>query len=175
MRSTQLARYDPVIRSKDADRNQSGLFLERHCGQRTEIAQFTGGGEHEGGAYIRMAGKWNLLRRRENTNSPRMTGVRWKNKSGLRIIELARDLLHLAVREPSRPGQHGQRIPSEARLREHITCVVLILHTIKVCLAFVRRRLLAIRVQGLKALGGCLDDVLAANNTSGQPPLLARH
>src|SRR5882672_5114208 len=114
MRSTQLARYDLVVGRVDADRNQSGLFLERHCGQRADIAEFTGGGEDECGAYVRMAGKGHLLRGRENTNSPRMTGVRWKNKSGLGVIELARDLLHLAVRKPGRLGQHGQRVTSEA-------------------------------------------------------------
>src|SRR5438034_2764118 len=51
-----------------------------------------------------------------------------KYESPFGEIELACDLLHLMIRKALRLGQHGQRIPAEARLRKHVTGVIAIFH-----------------------------------------------
>ena len=87
-----------------------------------------------------MTGKWDLARRRENSDTPRVTGARRKNERALGEIELARDLLHLIRLEPFGFWQHSQLIPAEASLRKHVADVISVFHI----LVFQRRLLLLV-------------------------------
>ena len=71
-----------------------------------------------------MTGKRDFARWRKNSDAPRVTSARRKNERALGEIKLARDLLHLILRQPFGLGQHGQLIPAKAILRKHVADVV---------------------------------------------------
>jgi len=75
-----------------------------------------------------MTGKGDFSARSKNSDVTRVAGFCRKDEGGLGEVELACDLLHLMIGKAVRLGQHGQRIPAEARLRKHITDVVSIFH-----------------------------------------------
>src|SRR5438046_1610250 len=75
-----------------------------------------------------MTRKRYLCCRGKNSDVARVPGTRRKYECAFGEIKLARDLLHLTIRKAFRLGQHGQRIPAEARLGKHITGVVSIFH-----------------------------------------------
>jgi hypothetical protein len=75
-----------------------------------------------------MTGKWDLARRRENSDTPRVTSTRRKNERALGEIKLARDLLHPIRREAFGFWQHSQLIPAEASLRKHVADVISVFH-----------------------------------------------
>ena len=77
-----------------------------------------------------MTGKWDLARRSENSDAPRVTSTRRKNERALGEIELTRDLLHLIRREPFGFWQHSQLIPAEASFGKHVAdCGIGISHS----------------------------------------------
>jgi len=76
-----------------------------------------------------MAGKRKLSGWGKDSDVPRVTGLGRKNERGLGEIELTRDLLHLLRRESICARQYGQLISTEARLGEHVTDVIAVLHS----------------------------------------------
>src|SRR4029077_10650345 len=126
--SGELTRCDFPVGFMDRDGNQTGFLFKSHREGGFDLAKLADAGEHECGPYIRMAGKRNLSGRRKDSDVPRVAGLRRKNQRGLGEIELTRDLLHLLRREPISVRQYGQLISTEARVGEHITRVIAVLH-----------------------------------------------
>src|SRR5207248_6306874 len=87
-----------------------------------------GSGKNECGPDVRMTRKRYLGRRGENSDVTRVPSSWGKYEGAFGEIELACDLLHLTIRKAVRLGQHGQRIPAEARLRKNVTGVIAIFH-----------------------------------------------
>src|SRR5207248_2397486 len=75
-----------------------------------------------------MTGKRDFSARSKNSDVTRLVDLCWKYEGAFGEIKLACDLLHLMIGKAVRLGQHGQRIPAEARLRKHVTGVVTIFH-----------------------------------------------
>src|SRR5438874_12276414 len=71
-----------------------------------------------------MSSKRYLGRGSEDSNVTRVPGFCRKYESKFGEIKLACDLLHLMIRKALRLGQHGQRIPAEALLRNHVPDVI---------------------------------------------------
>ena len=114
----------------DRDRDQPRLLLEGDGKRRPDLAELAGAGEDERGSDIRVTCKRDFSLRREDSDVPRMTGLRRKYERALGEVELPRDLLHLLVREASRVGQDRQWIPTEPRLGEHVTRVVAVVQDV---------------------------------------------
>src|SRR6266853_4105523 len=75
-----------------------------------------------------MTCKRYLRRWSEDSNVTRVPAFCRKHEGALGKVELSCDLLHLMIRKAIRLGQHGERIPAEAPLGKHVTCVVSIFH-----------------------------------------------
>src|SRR5204862_2237795 len=105
-----------------------GPFLKNYRERRLDLTKLARAGKDECGSHVRMAGKWNLSGGRKDSDVTGVAGFCGKHESAFGEVELACDLLHLMIRKAVCLGEHGQRIPAEARLCKHIRSVVSIFH-----------------------------------------------
>ena len=77
--------------------------------------------EHVGRSHCGMTGECHLTARREDAHAPGVPRIgRRKDERRLGVVELARDRLHLSVREATRVGKHSERISSVEGIRENV-------------------------------------------------------
>ena len=128
LRRGELAAHDLSLLRVHGDRDEPGLFLESHREAGADLAERSGAREDERSSDIRVAGKRYFPRRSEDPDVTRLTRLGGKHERGLGEVELARDLLHLLLRQAIGLRQHCERISAEARFREHVAGVVAVSH-----------------------------------------------
>ena len=79
--------------------DDAGRFFEMDRGVAIHCAEFTGPGEDECGAQVGMTRERHLLRRGEDAHAARVALFGGQYECRFGEIELACDLLHLAVRQ----------------------------------------------------------------------------
>ena len=97
LRSRQFAGSDLAVYNLDADRNDPGLFFKGYTLGGLHLAELPRARENEGSPHVRMARKRYFSRWGEDSDFARMACFRRENERGLRVVELACDLLHLEV------------------------------------------------------------------------------
>jgi len=128
LRGLELAADAPVLAARDGDGNEPCVLLEHHRPRLVQRPERARAREHERGADVGVAGEGHLGRRREDAHAAVVPLLRRQHERRLGVVELAGDQLHLGGAEPLRLGQHGERVPAEARVGEDVAGVVAVAH-----------------------------------------------
>src|SRR4026208_1312841 len=123
----------PILRANE-HRYRSYPFLENDAGLAAVERNRSDAREHERAADSRMSGKRELVIGSEDADTASVPLRRGrKYEDGLGVVELARDRLHLSVRQSTCVRNHRERVAAVQVIRKNVSGVERVRHRTRMC------------------------------------------